>query len=495
MHLLLNFDKLQKNLLKKYFLQIKEKLQQQNTQLQQQNTQLQQQNTQLQQQSSQQQDQNSQLQQQNTQLQQQNTQLQQQNTQLQQTTEVLKEQNNNLQDLINNSNLDEYNLDEKNIDFNIKINHFHFIHNEISNLGNINPLLDYKSYSGKELLSVYNIPKILPTNNKRKVKIAVIIAYHYDNLEKDLKTYWQHNFGPNSSPPKINVYMFRGAEKNVGWNLEECLDIQMIATVNPNAEIWVIEAKDNSFTELAKALVYARDKLNVDIISMSWGSGENIQTLDFETKIFNNPSGEDNAKCYCASSGDNNDVCWPSTSQGVLSVGGTSLFPNTSEPNNPNKYLQYTWQRAGCGFSKFEKKPSFQSNVNVNSNKRAIPDISLVANNATGVRIFYNNVWYTVGGTSVSCPLFAGILSLANQERFNLNKKPLTTVGDNSKRNVQNALYKIIYEDTPLRISCLTDVIKGTDGAYAAGVGYDIATGLGTPNVTNLCNILTNNIS
>jgi hypothetical protein len=35
----------------------------------------------------------------------------------------------------------------------------------------------------------------------------------------------------------------------------------------------------------------------------------------------------------------------------------------------------------------------------------------------------------------------------------------------------------------------------GNDGAYAAGVGYDIATGLGTPNVTNLCNILTNNIS
>ncbi len=34
----------------------------------------------------------------------------------------------------------------------------------------------------------------------------------------------------------------------------------------------------------------------------------------------------------------------------------------------------------------------------------------------------------------------------------------------------------------------------GTDGIYSAGAGYDIATGLGTPNASSLCNILSNNI-
>ena len=115
--------------------------------------------------------------------------------------------------------------------------------------------------------------------------------------------------------------------------------------------------------------------------------------------------------------------------------------------------------------------------------------------------IVYNGKWSSIGGTSVSCPLFAGILSLANQQRFNLGKFPLTTVYTQTPTtntipvtipltNIQNFLYKTIYTDTTLKKNCLYDIIGGTDGIYEAGTGYDIATGLGSPNVINLCNAL-----
>jgi subtilase family serine protease len=493
MHLLLNFDKLQKNLLKKYFLQIKEKLQQQNNQLQQQNTQLQQQNTQLQQQNTQLQQQSSQQQDQNSQLQQQNNQLQQQNTLLQQTTEVLKQQNNNLQDLINNSNLDESNLDEKK-DYS-KITYHYYTCKNLSPYAN-SPNIPSTTYYGSNLLYIYNIPKILPANNKtRKVKIAVIIAYHSKNLISDLNTYWRSysNFGPFSKPPNINVYTFPGSTINDGWTVEACLDIQMIATINPNAEIWIVEAISASSSDLYNALVYARDKLNVDVISMSWGSGENDGTKN-DQLFFTNPSDANYAKCYCASSGDNNYVCWPAVSSNVVGVGGTSVVwsPQTSNLLN---HIEYTWSSAGCGFSKYVDKPQYQQNVNVNNSKRAIPDISLIANPTTGVQIVCNGKWYTIGGTSLSCPIFAGILSLANQQRFNVGKKPLTTVNSsNLVTNVQNALYNTIYQNTNNKNNCLTDVTQGTDGVYQAQVGYDIATGLGTPNAKNICNVLTNSI-
>ena len=138
-------------------------------------------------------------------------------------------------------------------------------------------------------------------------------------------------------------------------------------------------------------------------------------------------------------------------------------------------------------------------------NYRAIPDISLIANPMTGVKIVYNNNWYTIGGTSLSCHIFAGILSVANQQRFNLGKNPLTTVYTQTptsnnppssipKSLVQNCLYKTIYENTNYRKNCLKDIVFGDDGNFSAGDGYDVASGLGSPNTYYICNALNYNI-
>jgi subtilase family serine protease len=339
-------------------------------------------------------------------------------------------------------------------------------------------------YSGISLLSSYNVPVIAPSNGIRKVKVAIVIAYSYPNLINDFQTYWKSPamYGQNSTPPTINVYKTPGATYDAGWASEECLDVQMIASINPKAEIWVVEAKSSSLSDLSNAVNYATNTIKADIVSMSWGSDDNSYFSSNYTTLFNTPN-----TCFCASSGDANVVSWPSTSISCLSIGGTTM-------NIFNSYRkESTWTSAGCGYSISSSKPSFQSSFN--SSKRIIPDVSAIANPLTGVYTFCNSVWEGIGGTSVSCPIWAGILSLAVQNRLNHGKSPLST----SNMSLQNYLYKNILTNQTKYNNCFNDVVCGSDTgtsilntltSFQTGTGFDIPTGLGTPNVTNLCNEL-----
>ena len=370
--------------------------------------------------------------------------------------------------------------------------------------GTLNPELPQLSFTGVQLQELYNIPNIPVATGKRQVVIAVVVAYHGKQVQEDLDTYWRSpaNFGHSSTPPIIIQHNLSNNPKNInsGWNMEECLDVQMVATANPNAKIHVVEAKSATRNDMLYAVQYALTSINADILSMSWGASE-VPSLIGSSTIFVNPNDASRYKCFCASSGDNNYVCWPSTLSNICAVGGTTLLWNPlSSHDKSYGRIEYTWPDAGCGYSKLVTTPSYQNDVN-STKFRATPDVSLVANIDTGVYVVYNGEWNLIGGTSLSCPLFAGILSVANQLRFNWGKNPLTTVytqtpGTNTPptsvlpTNIQNYLYQVNYNKTELNSKCFYDVTIGKDGKYFAGAKYDIATGLGSPNATNLCNAL-----
>jgi len=373
----------------------------------------------------------------------------------------------------------------------------------------LNPSFPPQTFNGSQLLSLYSIPTISASNGNKQVKIAVIVAFTYPVLLADLKTYWQNNinFGPNSTPPTVNIYTMPGAKSNAGWAQEECLDVQMVCTINPNASIWVVEAKSDTIIDLLAAVDYATNTIKADVISMSWG-------MDDSTRISGNISNFSNTSvCYCAASGDSNNVSWPSVLSNCISVGGTTLLwtPNADTPRT-----EFTWNSAGCGYSASVLQPNYQKNIsNITHTYRAIPDVSLVASQNTGVYVVYKGSWYSFGGTSVSTPIFAGILSLANQKRFNSGKGPLTTVYSTTpavatsssyvppSNNIQQYLYKTIYTSPTKYASDFYDVTIGSDQGsvagnsdiltnYSEGKGYCLPTGLGSPNGTNLCNDLIN---
>ena len=116
----------------------------------------------------------------------------------------------------------------------------------------------------------------------------------------------------------------------------------------------------------------------------------------------------------------------------------------------------------------------------------------------------YNPPWVQVTGTSAGCPITAGIISIANQQRFNAKKTALTTVYSQNVlatsapnyvppvNNIQNYLYKTILTNSTKYSNDFYDVTIGVDGIYSAISGYDICTGIGTPNGAQLCNDLFN---
>jgi hypothetical protein len=114
----------------------------------------------------------------------------------------------------------------------------------VSQTPNVNPTIPTQYINGSQLKTLYNVPNVSASTGIKKATIAIIVAYTYANLRSDLNNYWTNytNFGPNSTPPVINVYTMPGATFNSGWALEECLDVQMVCTINPNATICVVEA-------------------------------------------------------------------------------------------------------------------------------------------------------------------------------------------------------------------------------------------------------------
>jgi subtilase family serine protease len=361
-------------------------------------------------------------------------------------------------------------------------------------------------FSGSQLRNLYNVPTVTSVN--KKSTIVVIIAFTYPGLKNDLKTYWQNpiNFGPGSNPPNINVYTMPGATQNTSWAQEECLDVQMVCTINPNANIWVVEAKSDLIVDLMNAISYATNIIKPDVISMSWGINETSPLLNF-TKYFTN-----NNISYCAASGDYNFASWPATLSNCIAVGGTTLIWT---PNKTPSRTEYAWNSAGCGYSCIINQPNYQSNItNILRKNRAIPDLSMIADSNSSVYTVYNGNWYGIGGTSVSTPIFAGILSLANQMRFNNKKNALTTVysltPNNTlpnyvppQNNIQNYIYKTIYPNSTLYGNTFYDVTIGYNMGsvggnsteltnYNSGTKFDITTGMGSPNAAFLCSQLQN---
>ena len=113
---------------------------------------------------------------------------------------------------------------------------------------------------------------------------------------------------------------------------------------------------------------------------------------------------------------------------------------------------------------------------------RTAPDVSFVADPATGAWVAdaYNldpsNPWEVVGGTSLSAPAWAGLLALADQGRAAAGEGTLGTAGP---QEAQTALVRTV------RRPITTRSRRAATGTCAAGSGYNLVTGLGTP-VANL---------
>ncbi|MDY6997251.1 MAG: S53 family peptidase [Actinomycetota bacterium] len=167
----------------------------------------------------------------------------------------------------------------------------------------------------------------------------------------------------------------------------------------------------------------------------------------------------------------------------MTSVGGTTL---STDPDG-QWVSEQTWfdvplsQGTGGGVSALFDLPEWQEVAagavppERNTGKRLTPDVAAVADPFTGVKIVIDGQVFAGGGTSQSAPIWAGLTAVMNQY---LVDNGGTLIGD-----INPLLYRIA-EGAPR--PAYRDVTLGGNAIDDAGPGYDLVTGLGTPDVDNL---------
>jgi hypothetical protein len=125
---------------------------------------------------------------------------------------------------------------------------------------------------------------------------------------------------------------------------------------------------------------------------------------------------------------------------------------------------------------------------------REVPDVSADADPATGYEIYWNGAdtqpepsgWQALGGTSASAPLWAALFALADASPA-CDGAPLGFVGPALYRAAAGH-YAADFHDVTTGDN---DFTSTNGGRWTAGPGYDLASGLGTPNagplVDSLC--------
>ncbi len=136
--------------------------------------------------------------------------------------------------------------------------------------------------------------------------------------------------------------------------------------------------------------------------------------------------------------------------------------------------------------SSFFGQPSYQSGLAFSG--RAVPDVAYNAAVDGGVLVAYSALgpaaagFYIVGGTSAGSPQWAGIFALVNTARAANMKAPIGFANPALYSIAESASYSSDFHD----IQVGNNILVGTTVGFAAGLGFDLASGWGTPNVANL---------
>ena len=310
-----------------------------------------------------------------------------------------------------------------------------------------------------------------------------------------------------------NVPVDGGA--GVGFGSGEAdLDIQLVASEAPQSKILVYTAPNAGDAQVLDPFVAMADADQAQVISSSWGICEpdaDTSLVEAENQVFEQMAAQ--GQTVLVASGDSGSSgCFqqdgttrlavddPASQPYVTGVGGTSLvsgsgtagaMPDETAWNNcweqaDVSCAQYGGGGAGTGgVSQFWPMPAWQRTAAVLGGAppagcdgapcREVPDVSGSADpNQSNDEIFYGGGWMGIGGTSAAAPLWAAAVALVDQgcaaPAGFLNPR-LYAQGSTLTNDVQ---------------AMGNDFTGLAGGEYAAGPGYDMATGLGSPAGTAL---------
>ena len=327
--------------------------------------------------------------------------------------------------------------------------------------------------------------------------IAIVDAYDWPSMTTDMNTFNTKMGLPSCTLIKVNqtgqTTGLPAADAKGGWGVETAMDCEWAHAMAPKATILLVEANSANDADLYTAVDTARNWPGVTAVSMSWG-GDETSTDSANDYHFTSPAGHSGVTFF-ASSGDNGKYAsagtstviggYPAISPNVVAVGGTNLKTGTnnvwsSETGWGNGTSSMSSGGSGGATSKYAVQPSYQKGMvptsmsGSTSPKRTIPDIAADADPNTGASICSSYdysasaPWDVVGGTSLSSPMWAGMMAVFNQGR-----------GVNSLASMDGRT-EFLPKLYTLPAADFHDITSGNNG-YAAAVGYDMVTGMGSP--------------
>jgi subtilase family serine protease len=304
---------------------------------------------------------------------------------------------------------------------------------------------------------------------------------------------------------------------------EAALDIENVIGLAPKANIIVYEGPNSGSGPYDTFnSIISQDAAKV--VTASWGQCEPLNGLgqsQAENTLFQEAAAE-GMSIVSASGDDGAEDCFPESPAAavddpasqpyVTGVGGTHL---TSIGPRPSESVWNDGVQVGAGgggVSSFWTMPSYQSSAPsslhvINSEStgstcgassgycREVPDVSADADPGTGYTIYWNGNgaagpgntegWQVVGGTSGAAPMWAALLALTNAS---------AACNGVSVGFANPALY---YAAGTAYSTDFNDITSGNNdmtgsnfGEFAAGPGYDMASGLGSPDGSALASSL-----
>jgi subtilase family serine protease len=298
--------------------------------------------------------------------------------------------------------------------------------------------------------------------------VAIVDAYGYPNLQRDLSTFRSYYGLPACTTANgcLRIVNQSGGTSlpkfNLGWAQEQSLDVDAVSAACPTCHILVVQAGSASFANLGAGVNTAAGQPGVVAISNSYGGG------DLSDATYGAPYHHPGI-AITASTGDSGyqGASFPASSAYVTAVGGTTL----KAASNSRGWTETAWSGAGsgCSTSNTAVAPASSS---TGCAKRAVADVSAAADpNSGGLSTVSpsssrSSSWSQWGGTSESSPIIAAVYALAGGGYGNTTPY---TQGTSSN---------------------LWDVTGGSNGTCpvsqwcTARTGWDGPTGLGTPHGT-----------
>jgi len=362
--------------------------------------------------------------------------------------------------------------------------------------------------------SAYNIPATATGAGQ-----VIAIVGEAPVLDADLAAFWSAT-GIARTPASVESIIVApapGPSPADDLTREADLDVEWAGAMAPGAGIRLYVSQ-NVFSCFAQIQDDAAALPAMSVVSISFADtegDEGVDTLQAYSQVFATFAAEGiSVLCGSGDSGSNPQpgggagtydpsqplaVSYPASDPSVTGVGGTDVgfeanwtFTGETAWND----IARTKSATGGGVSGYFPKPAWQSGGTVlaGQSMRCVPDVAAISVgnllnvnlpgfepytfDGVGVLIVDGGASDYASGTSLACPVWAAVAALVNQARSAAGRGPIGLLNPH--------LYPLAGTDE------FNDITSGTNGAYAAGPGYNLCTGLGSPNVGNLIPALVN---